>query len=269
MISLKEDARKVPLFHVFIIVAIGVALISLPVYSLLELLGASKFIAFNLGGAIWRLLIAAVAVVLIYKYGFNKVLFNRKGLKNFVFIIPMLLVAINNFPIIGLARGTVFFTNSGIENFVFILYCLSVGLVEELIFVGLVFPLFTICFKNKKHVLLLSVIFTGALFSLSHLVNLFGGASIGAVAMQVGYSFLIGGATAISLAITKNLSFSILIHFIYDIGGLLVSENGIAMGFQWDNLTIIITAVLGIITFIYALLICVKFKDERVFALYN
>lgn len=269
MICLKDDARKSPLFHVFIIVAMGVALISLPAYSLLEFFGVSKFIAFNLGGAIWRLLIAAIAIVLIFKYGFNKVLFNRKGLKKFVFIIPMLLVAINNFPIIGVARGMVFFTNSVLENSIYVLYCFSVGLVEELIFVGLVFPLFTICFKNKKNVLLLSVLCTGALFSLSHLINLFGGASFSAVAMQVGYSFLIGCATSISLAITKNLSFSILIHFIYDIGGLLVGENGIAMGFQWDNLTIIITAVLGTITFIYALLICVKFKDERVFALYN
>lgn len=269
MISLYNDARKSPLFHIFIIVALGVALLTLPAYKLLEFCGASEFIAFNLGGAIWRLLIGIVALIFIYKYGFNKVIFNLKGLKNIVFIIPLLLVAINNFPIIGASRGTVIFTHYALDNFIYIVYCLSVGFAEELIFVGLVFPLFTIYFKNKKHSLFLSALLTGVAFSLSHLMNLFGGASVGAVMLQVGYSFLIGAGSAITLAITKNISISILIHFIYDIGGLLLTENGIARGVQWDNFTVTITAILGSITFIYMLFVCIFYKDERLKSLYE
>lgn len=269
MISLYEDSRKSPLFHILIIVAFGVALLTLPAYQLLEFCGVSEFIAFNLGGAIWRFLIAALALLFIYKYGFSKVVFNFKGLKNVIFIIPLLLVAINNFPIIGASRGTVIFTHGAFDNFIYIIYCLSVGLAEELIFVGLVFPLFIIYFNNKKNSLFLSALLTGIAFSLSHLMNLFGGASVGAVVLQVGYSFLIGAGTAITLAVTKNLSISVLIHFIYDLGGLLLTENGVARGVLWDNFTVIITAILGSITFIYMLFICIFYKDERVKTLYD
>ncbi len=186
MITLKEDARKTPLFHVIVIVALGVALITLPAYKVLSLIEVNDFIAFNLGGGIWRIAIAVVALIFIYKYGFNKVVFNRLGLKNILFIIPILLVAINNFPIIGASRGTVIFTHGTLDNLIYVLYCLSVGLAEQLIFTGLVFPLFTIYFKDKKHTLFLAVVCTGIAFSLSHLMNLFGGASIGQVALQVG-----------------------------------------------------------------------------------
>jgi len=58
---------------------------------------------------------------------------------------------------------------------------------------------------------------------------------------------------AISLCLTNNLIVPILLHFIYDIGGLFTSEIGVAIGNQWDTVTVIITAVLGVIVLIYML----------------
>ncbi len=269
MTKLRLDAEKSPLIHVLIVFALGVGLLSFPTYKLFELMNLSEFWAFNLGGAIYRILIGLLAIFFIIKYGFHKVLSNKIAIKSIVIILPIILVVINNFPIVGLISGRVVLSRNIGENLVYILYCLSVGFAEEMIFVGLIFPLLTIYFKDKKGSFLLPIIFSAGLFGFSHLINLFGGASLPSTLLQVGYSFLIGGACVISLAVAKNLFVAVVIHFIYDFGGLILSPNGIAKGSQWDILTVVITAVLGVITLIYAVIICIKIEKNKAFSLYD
>ena len=47
---------------------------------------------------------------------------------------------------------------------------------------------------------------------------------------------------------TGNIYSAILLHFIYDVGGLILDPSlNVARGNQWDSLTITITAILGVI----------------------
>ena len=65
--------------------------------------------------------------------------------------------------------------------------------------------------------------------------------------LQIGYTFLTGGLFGIVYLITKNLIFPIILHVIFDLGGLIFSAPfGIAAGNMWDVLTIIITAALSV-----------------------
>ena len=74
---------------------------------------------------------------------------------------------------------------------------------------------------------------------------------------------------AICLVKTGNLFVPVIIHFIYDIGGLVLGEYGIATGTQWDTLTIIITVILSIIVIIYMIFMVFRFKKEDINRLFG
>lgn len=136
---------------------------------------------------------------------------------------------------------------------------------EELCFRGVILPLCVIIFKNKKHNAILVIFTSSAIFGATHLLNLLGGASFGGVILQVGYSFLIGAMCGIVLLFSKSIFYPILLHFIFDIGGLLTSANlSVAFGNQWDTLTIILTAVIGSIVAIVFILKTVFCDDEKI-----
>ena len=87
--------------------------------------------------------------------------------------------------------------------------------------------------------------------------------------MQVGYSFLIGGMCALAMTITRNLFFPAILHAIFDVGGLMTdSRIGIATGNQWDKVTIIITAVLGVAVLIYMVVLCFKQNYKEIEEIY-
>ena len=262
--KLREDGLKFPIYHAVIVMLFAVGLVSLPYEKIFESLIADEVIRYYISQSLPRLIVSVVAVVLIVKYKFTAPFknFSKKGI---VVAIVSLIVCVNNFPIIGVITGNVkIIANLG-QILSFILYCLSIGVFEEIVFRGIVFPLCYIKLKDKKHGLFFSVALSSALFGLIHLVNLFGGMGIGACILQVGYSFLIGAMCAISLIYTKNIFIAILLHAVYDVGGTLLratGESAIAFGVQWDVATIIITAVLGVICAIYLLIKLLRADDS-------
>jgi len=253
MSGLLADAKKSPLSHIIIITLFGVGLCSLPLNKLLRLFIADTLTADLIGGTAVRIIFGAVGLFFIGKYGFFGNLFSRPTFKGLLFSIPALIVVVNNFPIIGVIQGNVIVTDGGLNFILYLFYCLSVGFYEEIFFRGLVFPVCLIKTKDNKYSTFWAIAISSAVFGVAHLLNLFGGASFGGTMLQIGYSFLIGGMCAISLCLTNNLIVPILLHFIYDIGGLFTSEIGVAIGNQWDTVTVIITAVLGVIVLIYML----------------
>lgn len=168
---------------------------------------------------------------------------------------PALLVVINNLPIIGLVSG-----NATVERtdliFLFILECIGIGLYEELAFRGFVFPLIMEKTGTTRKGIFLAIIYSGAVFGLMHLVNLLEGAGIGAVILQIGYSFLIGAMCSVVLVKTRNIWLCVTLHAIYDFCGFLVPELG--RGIIWDPITVAITALLAVATFIHMLCIFLK-----------
>lgn len=94
-----------------------------------------------------------------------------------------------------------------------------------------------------------------------HLVNLLGGAGIGSVALQIGYSFLIGAMCAVALLITESLFVPISLHFIFNAGGLLVEELG--AGDIVNLPTVILTLVIGVLVGTYILYAALKIGHEK------
>jgi hypothetical protein len=85
--------------------------------------------------------------------------------------------------------------------------------------------------------------------------------------MQIGYSFLIGGMCAIVLLYTRSLVFPVLIHAVYDFGGLM--DAHIATGTRWDPLTVTLTAVFGVTAAVILFLLLLRIKPDAVTALTN
>ena len=135
-------------------------------------------------------------------------------------------------------------------------------LLEEVTFRGLILPTLYRKLKGKKHDAFLSVLYSSLLFGGAHIVNLLITGNIGAVVMQMGYSFLIGGMCAIAFIKTGCFYNAIILHFIFNFGGMLFNYKMIS-GTIWDLATIIVTAVLAILVIIYAIYILLRGSNSQ------
>lgn len=257
-----EDCKKYPVYHIALCTLFAIAGASLPVEKLFALfITGDATLCFFLSNTVLRLVLSFIAVLFIRKYRFNKVfsVFNRKGLAT---IICGGIIAVNNFPIIGLLGGNVRITASDRDLLLFVCYCVSIGLFEELSFRAIVFPIVAGIFGDKKHGLFLSVLVSSAVFGMAHIVNVLSGAGVLSTVLQVGYSFLLGGLCATLVVKTENVIPSIIIHSLYDVGGLICDEFGggivLAVGDRWDTLTVVMTAVVTVIILIYIAFVLAK-----------
>ena len=153
------------------------------------------------------------------------------------------LVALNNFPWIGILSGKAEIPAPPAVIAFFAVECAAVGCFEELAFRGFLLPY---CFgrvKEKRRPAFLAAFLSSALFALVHLVNLFAGASPAAVFMQIGYSFLIGGMCACVLFASGSVWICAALHAVYNFCGTILSRFGV--GTRWDAVTVAVTAALG------------------------
>ena len=164
--------------------------------------------------------------------------------------LPAFAIALNNFPWIGLARGSVRVDR---PEWIWILTldALFIGAFEEMAFRGALLPLLLKKYGRTKRGVILTVLISSAVFGAVHLLNLLEGAGVGATFLQVGYSFLIGGMCAIVYLRTENLIACILIHGVYDLGGSLVPTLG--SGELWDLPTVILTILLSVAVAVWML----------------
>ncbi len=158
--------------------------------------------------------------------------------------LPCFAVAIVNFPFSALITGKAFLSRLDLL-WLFLLKCLSVAFVEEILFRGFIVPALAGENGDRKW---LAVLGSAALFALVHLLNLFTGA-VGAVLLQVGYTFLLGCMFAVMMLKTKNVWLCLAVHFLFDVGGSLVSDLG--GGTVHDTLFWILTGVVGALTAVY------------------
>ncbi len=273
--KIRIDADKSPISHLIIVTLFAIGLVSLPIDLLIKKWVTDERMVYYISQAIPRVIFSVVAIIIIAKYNFAKIFksFSKMGL---LLILPALLVCVNNAPIVGIISGSVTPNCSVGLVFAYLAYCISVGFYEELIFRGIILPLCIILLKKAKNGIFWAVVLASAIFSLSHIVNLFSGMGIGAVALQLGYTFLIGGMCAICTLKVKNIFPAVVLHTIYDIGGLALlkigNSGGLFSGNQWDVLTVIITAVLGIAVGVYMFIMLLKINKKstlEVRELYN
>lgn len=181
--------------------------------------------------------------------------------KSLLFFLPSLAVAINNFPLIGLATGNAYVTDPIGGVLIVVAYCLAIGMFEEFAFRGLFYLMILDGRRSSTKQIFLTTAISSAVFGLVHLVNLAIGVSPGATLLQVGYSFLIGGMCAIVLLKTANIWYCVLLHVVYDLGGTILYLGG---GVRWDTVTVIITAVLGVAVAVFMVISLLRIKPEDV-----
>lgn len=175
--------------------------------------------------------------------------------KNLLWCLPCYLVVLANFPFSALICGNATIDRADLI-WLFILKCLAISLMEEMLFRGLLQSVIYESFEKNKYKNLITVAVTSAIFGGIHLFNLFAGAGVGATFLQVGYSFLIGAMLSAVLIKTKNIWLCVLLHAVFDIGGLIVTDLG-SGPFQ-DTCFWVLTAVCGVICLAYILYFLLK-----------
>ncbi len=187
--------------------------------------------------------------------------FHKPILKNALFVLPALAVAINNFPLIGLATGNAYITDPTGGVLIVLAYCLAIGMFEEFAFRGLFYLMILDGRRKSTKQIFWTTAASCAVFGLVHLVNIAIGASPGATILQVGYSFLIGGMCAIVLLKTGSIWYCVLLHTVYDIGGTILYLGD---GVRWDAVTVTVTAVLGVAVAVFMTVALLRIKPEEI-----
>ena len=187
--------------------------------------------------------------------------FHKPILKNALFVLPALAVAINNFPLIGLATGNAYITDPTGGVLIVLAYCFAIGMFEEFAFRGLFYLMILDGRRKSTKQIFWTTAASCAVFGLVHLVNIAIGASPGATILQVGYSFLIGGMCAIVLLKTGSIWYCVLLHTVYDIGGTILYLGG---GVRWDAVTVTVTAVLGVAVAVFMTVALLRIKPEEI-----
>ena len=257
-----------PVFGVTVVILFALGIVLLPGEKLGALmLGKKGTDAMSLGNAIFRALGFVVLVLLALDLGFGIFGFKGRG-KGFLLSLPFVAVAVNNAPLAGLASGAVSVNASAISYFLFALYCVFVGLFEEIVFRGIVFPLILRKMGSTRKGIFWSVIISSALFGAIHVVNFFS-SSPGAVVLQIGYSFLIGAMCAMVMLLCRNVFACAALHAGFNFAGLIADELG--TGQVWNAVNITLTAVVGVLALLYGVFVMVKIvrPDEKLKLLYN
>ena len=261
--------RKDPLAAAVIVCLFAVGLIGLPYESVGGLLSNDPLDASLSGMIVCRTVGLAAMLFLYRRLGFSFDLRLRKG--SFLAILPALLVAVNNAPLIALFSGTAGVTAGAEQLILFALECVFVASFEEMTFRGIVFPLLLSRFGAGKRERASAVLASSLLFGLMHLVNLISGAGVGETFLQAGYTFLIGAMFAVVLLCTGDLVVCIVLHTVYNFGGMLVPTLGYGSFFDlWSIPAIAVTALIGaaaIVFYLFALLRLPKDCAERLYRL--
>lgn len=264
--------RKTPIESALILYLLAAGLVLFPYQWLGNFFTQDEQLAGFLGLGILRIVCFGVMLLLSFHMGIRGTLSPRKGGWKALFIaLPALAVAVNNLPIVALARGTASVTGSAGHIAAFALQCIGVGLFEEMAFRGVIFPFVLGKTGTGKKGRFVAVLASSAAFGLLHLVNLLGGFS-GGVFLQVGYSFLIGCMLAVVMFCGGGVFTCAFIHAVYNFCGNIVYElgSGGTFGNIWSPEEIVLTAVVAVAAGVFFFFALAKSKPDyaEAFAVY-
>ena len=197
-----------------------------------------------------RLFGAMVALVFMLEFSLSKILhpLGDKKISAFVYILPALLIAVNNFPWVSYLAGDCSMSASADQIAFYAFMCICVGLFEEIAFRGCVLMILLKKRTHTKLAVFMAIFWSSVVFGAIHLVNIFTSSPI-AVLLQIGYSALIGGMCCMVLLETGNIWVCALIHAIYNFCGGVVPRLG--EGVIWTAPEVALTAVLAVVVIVY------------------
>ena len=182
--------------------------------------------------------------------------------KNILYILPALVIAVNNLPIIPLVLGKSEIVAGYDKILLLFLECMAIGFFEEMAFRSVIMLGIMENRRKTKKDILISILLSSAIFGLVHIVNIFISPSL-MVVLQILYSALVGAMCAIVLLLTRNIWACVVLHGLFNFFGALIGECGKGRGFFDDPPTQVLTAVIAIaVILVYILLFC-KFDISR------
>jgi hypothetical protein len=211
-----------------------------------------------------RLVFGILLVILMYYMGYS--LF-KKPSKSWIgvviIIVPGIIIAINNFPISAYLANRITITEPIHAIYLYAIECLSIGLLEETVFRGIILMVLLQRVPQTKNGYFMAIVISSAFFGIIHLLNLFHSASVSATLLQVSYSFLMGIMWGVIYLATQNLIFSIILHAMYDFFGQVLFRFGTVTN-RFDFITILITSIFAVIAVIFYLRVFIKIKENEI-----
>ena len=192
-----------------------------------------------------RLVAGLIAIYVMITMGHADLVKWRFSKRTFFIMIPALVVAVNNFPIIAFLNDRASIDEPLYRVILFFVECLSVGFFEELLFRGLILIYLVQQFSHKKYGLWIGILISSLIFGLFHLVNLLEGASFGPTMLQVGYSFLMGMLWSVTYLKTGNLWLVMVLHALYNFFGQVMFYLG-NVNNRFDTVTTMITILFAL-----------------------
>jgi len=231
---------------------ITIALVALAVTTFIlfeiqgKILTPDQIVNGMLGETIYQVSIGALFIWLIYIMGDRGYLFlNKTTKKKLLWALPCLMVCLVNFPWAGLFTGNVYVTGARYIP-LYILYVVSIALVEELVFRGVLLNIVFRYTRRSKLPYVFAVLISSAIFAAFHLFNLFVVFDPIGVTLQVGYTFLIGCMFAVIQIKMGSVWYCVLFHALFNFGGMF-TFFGFAEGYQWDTVFWILTIISGLL----------------------
>lgn len=254
--------KRAPAWNLFPAILLSVISLTAVLFFYLDPLKTSdKALSSLLEAAIPRFFIAAFLLAITAQFFPDCLAFRRIPFKNLFWCVPLLFVALANFPFSALIAGTARVTRSELIG-LFAVKCILIGLGEELLFRGILYDFFAEIFARKQKSCFFPVLLSSTVFALFHLVNLLEGAGILPVLQQIGYSFLIGAMLAVLYVKTKNLWLCVILHALFDFGGFMISDLGV--GDPHDLIFWILTALFGILCAVHVVATLVRLCKQKV-----
>ena len=211
-------------------------------------------------GAISRLGISLLFGWLLFNYGGRRLMiFTRDFPRMLLWALPCFMVALVNFPYSAIISGEASIARVDLMG-LYIAYVVSVAILEEFIFRGSLLILLMDLLRNKKHKPLFITLIGAGVFALFHLTNILFGADPLYTLLQCTYTFLIGAMLMVTIIKTKNIWLCILIHALFDFGGLLIIHIG--LGNPWDLVFWILTIVSGLLCAGHIIFSLIKLEKE-------
>ena len=247
-------------------VSLSFAIVLLIILVIMEIFKTTLFDQLNFGEDIYIILtritggLACLLVIVMYMS--SKIISWRTNLSAFLIFLPCMAVAINNFPFIPFFWGDAYVGTDALKILIYAVSCLSVGFFEELAFRGCIFIVVLEKMKRNNWGVFFAIVISSAIFGVIHLVNVLAGGSVGAVILQVGYSFLIGGMCSVILVRTSNIWYCVLLHSVYNFAGGVVPECG--GGTIWTVPEIALTAVVAVIVATYVIYILLRTQKDDI-----
>ncbi|RJX25524.1 MAG: CPBP family intramembrane metalloprotease [Acholeplasma sp.] len=198
---------------------------------------------------------------LLFKFGYQHVLKFKMSRHSFYAMIPALLIAINNFPIISFLDGRAQLTEPNYRVVLFLIECFSIGFLEELIFRGILLLFLFQAFSHIKYRVFITILISSLVFGLFHITNVFEGAPLSSTILQIGYSFLMGILWASIYMKTGNLWFSMVLHALYNFFGQVMFYLGTVDG-RYDPITIAVTVIFATLAAFQVVLLLRKNQFE-------